>query len=151
MYHSLVVYAVFKEKLKFYGLTLDKDSIKVIALLHDLCKANCYKIDYRNKKEGNQWIKEDYWKFDEELPMGHGDKSIYLASKYIRLTDVEALAIRWHMLWSTDSGNLSLGKAIDSNPVVVLFANSDHEASVLYEQSPSKNYPVMKCPFSLED
>lgn len=29
--------------------------------------------------------------------MGHGEKSLWIVSQYINLTDDEALAIRWHM------------------------------------------------------
>lgn len=37
------------------------------------------------------------WKFDDPLPLGHGEKSLYLISKCIDLTVDEAMAIRWHM------------------------------------------------------
>lgn len=33
----------------------------------------------------------------DQLPIGHGEKSLYLASQFIKLTPEEAAAIRWHM------------------------------------------------------
>lgn len=29
--------------------------------------------------------------------MGHGEKSVYMAMRFIQLTEEEAMAIRWHM------------------------------------------------------
>lgn len=34
---------------------------------------------------------------EDQLPIGHGEKSLYLASRMFDLTDDEAMAIRWHM------------------------------------------------------
>ncbi|HEX3027625.1 MAG TPA: hydrolase, partial [Clostridia bacterium] len=44
-----------------------------------------------------RWEEEESYAVEDQLPMGHGEKSVYLAMKFIRLTDGEALAIRWHM------------------------------------------------------
>ena len=57
----------------------------VCALLHDVCKVNYY------HRDGDRWTVRD------ALPMGHGEKSVYLIQKHMSLTDEEALAIRWHM------------------------------------------------------
>lgn len=37
------------------------------------------------------------WIVDDQLPIGHGEKSLFILQKYIDVTDDEALAIRWHM------------------------------------------------------
>jgi len=37
------------------------------------------------------------YEVDDKLPLGHGERSLYLLSKCIDLTDEEALAVRWHM------------------------------------------------------
>ena len=42
--HSMKVYEILKTK------TEDNDSVKIISLLHDMCKINYYKTDYRNVK-----------------------------------------------------------------------------------------------------
>ena len=33
----------------------------------------------------------------DDMPLGHGEKSLYIMEKYVRLTLDEAMAIRWHM------------------------------------------------------
>ena len=50
--HSLKVYEILKEKVKTSCIEIktQTESVILIALLQDLCKANYYKIDYRNAK-----------------------------------------------------------------------------------------------------
>jgi hypothetical protein len=43
------------------------------------------------------------YKVQDSLPMGHGEKSLYMINRWIALTDAEALAIRWH-LGMSDTG-----------------------------------------------
>ncbi len=62
-----------------------EESVAIMALLHDLCKTDCYHRD----GEG--------YKFQDPLPLGHGEKSVYIITKYMKLLETEALAIRWHM------------------------------------------------------
>ena len=73
------------------------ESVIICGLLHDVCKANFYKVDFRNKKEDGEWVRVPYYTIDEELPYGHGEKSVYIINGYMRLTREEALAINWHM------------------------------------------------------
>lgn len=98
--HSLSVYAalnVLRTNLTNFN-DLNEDSVIIVSLLHDICKANCYVVDYRNVKVNGEWTKQPYYKFEEEFKFGgHGSKSMYLASKFIKLTDEEAAAINTHM------------------------------------------------------
>lgn len=73
------------------------ETLIIVALLHDICKANCYRTEKRNVKEYGGWVEKQIYVFEDELPLGHGEKSLYLASKFIKLSDEEAAAIRWHM------------------------------------------------------
>jgi len=75
-----------------------KESIIISALFHDICKINQYYWGEEKwiKKEG-KWHSYKGYKFDDKLPIGHGEKSIYYISKFIKLTTSELLAIRWHM------------------------------------------------------
>lgn len=63
-----------------------KTIIKV-ALLHDWCKIDAYSVSDSGEFVANPDI----------LPMGHGEKSVYLACCFTKLSPVEALAIRWHV------------------------------------------------------
>ena len=61
--HSMKVYEILKTK------TPDSDSVRIIALLHDICKANYYKTDYRNaKNELGVWEKVPYYTVDDTIP-----------------------------------------------------------------------------------
>lgn len=76
---------------------INKESIAIIALFHDVCKCCYYKIEMRNVKEDGQWVQKPYYTIDDQLPYGHGEKSVYMINGYLRLTREEALAINWHM------------------------------------------------------
>ena len=87
---------------ELYGLEYSEESVAVVALLHDLCKVGCYKKTFRNVKDDatGKWEKVPSYQFDDPLPYGHGEKSVYIANGFIRLTREEAMAIRWHMGFS---------------------------------------------------
>ena len=87
--HSMKVYEILKTK------TPDSDSVRIIALLHDICKANYYKTDYRNaKNELGMWEKVPYYTVEDTIPYGHGEKSVMMLSEFIKLTNEEKYAIR---------------------------------------------------------
>jgi hypothetical protein len=75
-----------------------RESLIISALFHDVCKTNQYKITEKwTKDANNKWISYRGYEVDDKFPLGHGEKSIFLVSKFIKLTEEEALAIRWHM------------------------------------------------------
>jgi hypothetical protein len=75
-----------------------RESVVLCALFHDVCKTNLYHLEKKWKKdENNKWVDYIGYKATDAFPLGHGEKSVYLICKFIRLTDAEALAIRWHM------------------------------------------------------
>lgn len=114
------------------------ESATLVSLLHDLCKANFYKVDFKNVKdeETGKWSRQPYYKIDEQFPYGHGEKSVYLINKFMRLTDTEGLAIRWHM-GAFDSAvkgeDRSLNKAFEQNPLCVALHIADMEATYFDE------------------
>lgn len=92
------------------------ESVAVVALLHDVCKAEFYEKT------------DDGWRVNERLPMGHGEKSVYLVMKHMDLTDSEALAIRWHMGAYDDAfkgGSRELGAAQDKCALVLALHHAD--------------------------
>lgn len=76
-----------------------EETVAIIGLLHDICKIGCYHTETRLRKNPETGVWEDYtaYAFHDNFPLGHGEKSLYLAARLIDLTDEEALAIRWHM------------------------------------------------------
>lgn len=129
--HSLSVYRIlcnFSKNIK----NVDKNAIIISGLLHDLCKTNFYIKTVRNVKIPGErrWEEVQGYGIDDTLPMGHGEKSVYMAMKYIRLTDEEAMAIRWHMGGYDDAargyaGAMSESKAYQTYPLAAAVAIAD--------------------------
>jgi hypothetical protein len=113
--HSISVYKYLKNFTK--SMEIEEDSLKIIGLLHDLCKVNFFTKQVRNVKIPGEkrWEEEESYAIDDKLPMGHGEKSVYLAMRYIQLTDEEALAIRWHMGGYDDAARAYIGGKAQSN------------------------------------
>lgn len=114
------------------------DSLLIISLLHDVCKANFYSISYRNaKNEYGQWEKVPYYTIADQAPLGHGEKSAYIVSKYIDLSEEEYAAIRWHMgAWGTEDygGRQALNAAMEKYPLVLLLQMADLAATYYYKK-----------------
>ena len=66
------------------------------ALLHDLCKAQFYKISSRNVKNEmtGAWEQVPFYSVEDQYPFGHGEKSVFLIERFIRLKPSEAISIR---------------------------------------------------------
>lgn len=123
--HSLGVY----NRLKTLQESETDETIAIVALFHDLCKVNFYKESTRNIKDSTgKWIQVPYYEIDDKLPMGHGEKSMYLLMKYISLTDDEAMAIRWHMsgYYSSNPGETqALSSALSNYKLVLKLQTAD--------------------------
>ena len=137
VYHCLVDYLQRERVQELYGLEYSDESIAIVALLHDLCKIGCYKKGTRNvKDESGKWQTVPTYTFDDPLPYGHGEKSVYIANGYIRLNREEAMAIRWHMGGFDESvkgGSFALAHAFEKYPLAVKLHLSDLEATYLHE------------------
>ena len=137
--HSLNVYDCLKDYLSrtrvkdLYHLEYNEESIAIVALLHDLCKINCYKKGIRNVKENGQWIQVPTYEFNDTLPYGHGEKSVYMISGYMKLTREEAFAIRYHMGFSGEEDARNVGKAFEMFPLAFALSTADMEATYFIE------------------
>ena len=113
------------------------ETLIIVALLHDICKANCYRTEKRNVKENGGGVEKQIYVFEDELPLGHGEKSLYLASKFIKLSDEEAAAIRWHMGafdCAFRGGDRGLNAAYEKYPLAVMLHLADMRATYLVER-----------------
>ena len=111
VYHCLTDYLARERVTDLYGLEYSPESIALVALLHDVCKIGCYKPSTRNVKgEDGKWTQVPTFTYEDPLPYGHGEKSVYVINGFVRLTREEAMAIRWHMGFSgtEDSRSVSL-------------------------------------------
>lgn len=120
-----------------YKLTASAETIAIVALLHDICKVNFYRVSYRNSKneKTGQWEKVPYYEINDTLPYGHGEKSVYMVSGFMRLSREEAMAIRWHMGFSGTEDKNSVGKALEMFPLAFALSVADMEASYFLEGS----------------
>ena len=143
--HSLNVYDCLCDYLArnrvkdVYGLEYSAESIAIVALLHDLCKTNFYVESTRNVKENGVWKSVPYYTIDDRLPYGHGEKSVYIASGYMRLTRDEAFAIRYHMGFSGPEDVNSVSSAFEMFPLAFALNVADSEATYFVEGTPPKN------------
>ena len=106
------------------------ESRAVCALLHDICKA-----DYYEPQDGGGYQVKD------RFPFGHGEKSVFLISRFMRLTDEEALAIRWHMGAYDDAargGSRTLSAALSLFPLVLALHTADMLATQEEQQRERK-------------
>ncbi len=144
--HSLNVYDCLRAYLarprvqQVYGLTgedYSEESIAIAALLHDLCKIGCYRPGFRNvKDERGVWQKVATYNFEDEFPFGHGEKSVWMVMKYMKLTDQEAFAIRYHMGFSGEEDARTVGQALAKFPLAFALNVADSEATYFLEETP---------------
>ncbi len=137
--HSLNVYDCLCDQLarprmrEQYGIKYDEESIAIAGLLHDLCKVNFYRVDSRNVKKNGVWTAVPYYTIDDRLPYGHGEKSVYIISGFMRLTRDEAFAIRYHMGFSGTEDNNQVGRALEMFPLAFALTVADMEAAYFME------------------
>lgn len=139
--HSLNVYDCLKAYMErdrvrnVYGFAAGAESIAIVSLLHDLCKVNIYKPSTRNvKDEKGNWQRVPCYEFDDQLPYGHGEKSVYIISGYMKLTREEAFAIRYHMGYSVNDDPKNVGAAFEKFPLAYALSVADSEATYFLEK-----------------
>ena len=144
--HSLNVYDCLRAYLarprvqQVYGLTgedYSEESVAIVALLHDLCKIGVYKPGFRNVKDAKGfWQKVPTYNFEDAFPFGHGEKSVWMVMKYMKLTDQEAFAIRYHMGFSGEEDSRTVGQALARFPLAFALNVADSEATYFLEETP---------------
>ena len=116
-------------------MNISDDTVKIVALLHDICKVNFYKVDYRNaKNELGVWEKVPYYTIEDTIPYGHGEKSVMMITEYMKLTVEEKYAIRWHMGLSEPKevyGTISA--AFAKYPLALMLFEADLESTYLFD------------------
>ncbi len=138
--HSINVYECLADYMKrsrvneLYKLSASDETIAICALLHDLCKINCYKSGFRNVKDDNGvWNKVPTFELNDTLPYGHGEKSVYIITGFMRLTRDEAFAIRYHMGFSGNEDPRNVGNAFEMFPLAFALSTADMEATYFLE------------------
>lgn len=138
--HSLNVYNVMIDR---YNSSKPDESFAIVALLHDLCKAEFYKLGTRNVKNETTgaWEKVPFYSIEDKFPFGHGEKSVFLIERFMRLKVEEAIAIRWHMGGFDDAargGSFAINGAFEKYPLAVKLHIADIEATYLMENTQNR-------------
>ena len=139
--HSLNVYRVLRER--YFEEGDSEESFAICGLLHDVCKSQFYKVSSRNVKneQTGQWEKKPFYMIEDAFPYGHGEKSVYLIERFMRLKPAEAVAIRWHMGGFDEAargGSFAISHAYEKYPLAVKLHLADLEATYLREQGTSE-------------
>ena len=127
-----------RERVKrVYGLDqISDETIAVVALLHDLCKINVYHPGKRNVKINGEWQSVDTFEYHDALPYGHGEKSVYMITGFMRLSRDESFAIRYHMGFSSEYDDpRSIGYTFEHFPLAFALSTADMEATYFLESS----------------
>lgn len=140
--HSINVYKRFVKLLEMeYGENwsekVNPESVAIMGLLHDVCKVDTYVEDFKNVKVDGVWTQKPYFKVEDSLPYGHGEKSVYIISAFMRLTREEALAINWHMGEfdiRVQNGSYMISDVFYKYPVAFLMHLADLTATYLDEK-----------------
>lgn len=139
--HSINVYNRFLNSVKNeYGEkyldVVSNETIAICGLLHDICKVDTFKSDFKNKKVDGNWVQVPYYTVEDSLPYGHGEKSVYIISGFMKLTREEAMIINWHMGGfdaRVRGGAYGLSEAYYKYPLAVIFHTCDILATYLDE------------------
>ena len=134
--HSLTVYRVLlqlAENMRTLrpDVVIKEDSLKIVALLHDVCKATRYRWNAEKKE-----YESDY----SIMPVGHGEKSVIMLLRMgLELHDDEIMAIRWHMgAWDLSLHSYEAQKnfveAGSHSPLVPLLQTADTLAALIVEK-----------------
>lgn len=134
VYDCLCAYLDRQRCKEVYGLDYSDETIAIVSLLHDICKVNCYKESTRNVKVDGVWTQVPYYEFEDQLPYGHGEKSVYIISGFMRLTREEAFAIRYHMGFSNNDDARSVGYTFEHFPLSFALSVADMESTYFLEK-----------------
>jgi len=145
--HSLHVYdRLQKEVVAEYGYEspYSDETIALVSLFHDVCKIGVYKTEMRNVKnqDTGRWEQVPYYTFDDSLPAGHGEKSMYILNSFMHLTREESMAVLWHMGGfdaRVKGGDYSCSKAFAMFPLAILLHAADLKATALDENGEEGN------------
>lgn len=137
VYHCLRDYLTRERVTDLYGLNYSEETIALVSLLHDVCKIGCYKTVMRNVKGADgKWTQVPSYQFQDPMPYGHGEKSVYIINGYVRLTREEAFAVRYHMGFSGNEDKNSVGAAFQKFPLAFALSVADMEATYFLENEP---------------
>ena len=128
---------VFQKLTEILGedTSVSTETIAITGLLHDACKINLYKKSMRNVKEDGVWVQKPFYMWDEDrLVYGHGAESVMIVSKFMKLTDEEVFAIRYHMGAYVPEDMKALINVYRKYPLAYNLHRADNESNLFIEK-----------------
>ena len=118
VYHCLTAYLERERVKELYGLEYPAESAALVSLLHDVCKTGCYRQGSRNVKgPDGKWQAVPTFFYEDPLPYGHGEKSVYILSG--------------------DEDKRLVGQALQQYPLAFALSVADMEATYFLEKEES--------------
>ena len=89
----------------------------------------------KNNFEGDEPEPKQQWEIKDDFPLGHGTKSVLIASRLIELTEEEMLAIKWHSgpFETSEMEKHSYYEAMKKTPLVTMLFAADYLATFVLE------------------
>ena len=136
MQHSVNVANTMLKLNETFQTGFSESTLILCGLLHDICKANYYAKEFRNVKENGNWVQKPMYVIKDQLPLGHGAKSVMMLMQHIKLSTEEMLAITWHMSkWDIAEGQIrTLNAALEYSQLVVLLQLADVASTHILER-----------------
>ena len=135
--HSHNVVNLLLRKKELFKLDVTDAECIIAGYLHDLCKMNMYVKNLKIAKDAktqSKWVGIKSYGIEEALPIGHAEKSLLIASRFIKLTPNEIMMIRWHMgLPEDNGGKRAMEKCVEFQRAVAAIVTADYEASMILE------------------
>lgn len=135
--HSINVAEAAAAMCHWYGMEELATSAAMCGLVHDICKVGVYKPTTRRVRgEDGMWKTVPAYEYDDALPLGHGEKSLFLAERHgLQLSDEEAATIRWHMGPYRDRDAVrEMSEAFQRFPLAAILHNADMAATYIIER-----------------
>ena len=140
---ALMVYEGMKTLEPGLDKEVNRDSVILASLLHDVCKSDIYFRSVKKKKNTlGQWEDTEGYKVSyKNFPMGHGEKSvILLLCNGLEMADDEMLAVRWHMgAWGINMNSFEDQRCYDTSrklyPLVSIIQVADSLAASIMERT----------------
>ena len=152
-YHTLNVYRKIKKLVEAQWENFpiySEDTLKIVALCHDLAKMDFYEPTTYNKKVYKEFgsKNDELGRFDWESEIGykvkdfkdrylfgsHGQNSERIASFYIPLSDEESASIIWHMGGADNFSCEDLSSLYNKYPLIVYLHMADYMITYLDER-----------------
>lgn len=142
------------------GVALDEnitnDTLIIVSLLHDLGKIGMFEKTQKNTRCYDEeaikaadrfsvkedsvgkyiWKVENGYRYINESPFGGaGETAVIIAQRYLRLTNTEIKALRWHAGYGPEAYTSRVSDAFASTPLALALYTADMEATFIVDKN----------------